>query len=130
MKSLFSVVNVHSSGLNQAETLACRKMLALIVLYETNIWYSHLDVEAHAQGVMVAVVGRILSEVEAGQLRLWIPSVSVVDPSAPHMGWIFPKLLEAQIDEHTGEEISGLLDEADIEVASDDGWLFHVDQLL
>ena len=46
---------------------------------------------------MVAVVGRMPSEVEAGQQRLWIPSIDVVDPATPHMSWIFHELLEAQI---------------------------------
>ena len=46
---------------------------------------------------MVAVVWRVTSEVEAGQLRLWISNIGVVDPATPHMSWIFHELLEAQI---------------------------------
>ena len=69
------------------------------------------------------------SEVEAGQLRLWIPSIGVIDPATPHMGRRLHKLVEAQIDEHCGEEVSGLLVEAHIEVSSDDCWLLHVDHL-
>ena len=79
---------------------------------------------------MVAIIGRIPSEVEAGQLRLWIPSIGVVDLASPHMGCILHKLIEAQIIEHCGEEVPGLLVEAHIDVASDDGRPLHVDQLL
>ena len=70
------------------------------------------------------------SEVEAGQQRLWIPSIDMVDPATPHMSWIFHELLEAHIVEHCGEEVPGLLVEAHIDVASDDGRPLHVDQLL
>ena len=79
---------------------------------------------------MVAVVGRMPSEVEAGQLRLWIPSIGMINPATPHMGWRHHKLLEAQIDEHSGKEVSGLLVKAHIDVASDNGWPSHVDHLL
>ena len=70
------------------------------------------------------------SEVEAGQQRLWIPSIGVVDPATPHMGRRLHKLVEAQIDEHCGEEVSGLLVKAHIDVASDNGWPSHVNHLL
>ena len=40
------------------------------------------------------------------------------------------KLIEAQIDEHCGEKISGFLVEAHIEVTSDNGRPLHVDHLL
>ena len=79
---------------------------------------------------MVAVVGRIPSEVEAGQLRLWIPGIGMVDPATPHMSRRLHKLMEAQIDEHCGEEVPGLLVQAHIEVASDDCRPLHVDHLL
>ena len=79
---------------------------------------------------MVAVVGRISSEVEARQPRLWIPSIGVVDLASPHMGCILHKLIEAQIIEHCGEEVPGLLVEANIDVASDDRRPLHVDHLL
>ena len=69
------------------------------------------------------------SEVEAGQLRLWIPSIGMINPSTPYMGRRLHKLVEAQIDEHCGEEVSGLLVEAHIEVSSDDCWPLHVDHL-
>ena len=69
------------------------------------------------------------SEVEAGQQRLWIPSIGVVNPATPDMGRIFHKLMEAQIQEHSGEKVSGLLVEAHIEVSSDDCWPLHVDHL-
>ena len=70
------------------------------------------------------------SEVEAGQLRLWIPSIGMINPATPHMGRRHHKLVEAQIDEHSGKEVSGLLVKAHIDVASDNGWPFHVDDLL
>ena len=54
----------------------------------------------------------------------------MVNPPSPHMCWIFHKLMEAQIHEYCGEEVSGLLVEAHIEVTGDDGWPLHVDQLL
>ena len=70
------------------------------------------------------------SEVEARQPRLWIPSIDMVDPATPHMGRRLHKLVEAQIDEHCGEEVSGLLVKAHIDVASDYGWPSHVNHLL
>ena len=79
---------------------------------------------------MVAVVGRIPSEVEARQLRLWIPGIGVVDPATFHMSRRLHKLVKAQIDEHSGKEVSGLLVKAHIDVASDNGWPSHVDHLL
>ena len=79
---------------------------------------------------MVAVVGRMPSEVEAGQQRLWIPSIGVVNPATPNMSWIFHELMEAQIVEHCGEEVPGLLVKAHIDVASDDSRPLHVDHLL
>ena len=78
---------------------------------------------------MVAVERRVPSEVEAGQQRFRIPSIGVIDPATTHMGRRLHKLVEAQIDEHCGEEVSGLLVEAHIEVSSDDCWLLHVDHL-
>ena len=89
-------------GLSQAGTLAWRKIISLAGVFEHNRWHSNLDVEAHTKRVMVAVVGRIPSEVEAGQLRLWIPGIGMVDPATPHMSWRLRKLMEAQIDEHSG----------------------------
>ena len=79
---------------------------------------------------MVAVVGRMPIEVEAGQLRLWIPSIGMINPATPHMGRRLHKLVDAQVDEHSGEEVSGLLVKAHIDVASDDGRPSHVDHLL
>ena len=79
---------------------------------------------------MVAVVWRIASEVEVDQLRLRIPSVGVVDPATPHMSWRLHELMEAKIVEHCGEEVPGLLVEAHIEIASDDGRSVHADHLL
>ena len=67
---------------------------------------------------------------EAGQLRLRIPNIGVVDPATPHMGWAFHKLMEAQIQEYSGEEVSGLLVEAHIDIASDDCRPRHIDHLL
>ena len=58
---------------------------------------------------MVAVVGRIMSEVEATQLRLWIPGIGVVDPATFHMSRRLHKLMKAQIDEHSGKEVPWLL---------------------
>ena len=54
----------------------------------------------------------------------------MVNPPSPHVGRIFHKLMEAQINENCGEEVSGLLVEAYVEVTGDDGWPSHVDQLL
>ena len=79
---------------------------------------------------MVAVVRRILSEVEFGQLGVGIPGVGVVDHAPPDMGWILHMLLEAEVEEHGGHQISWLSLETHIEVASNDGWLLHVDHLL
>ena len=70
------------------------------------------------------------SEVEAGQLRLWIPSIGMINPATPHMGRRVHKLVETKIDEHSGKEVSGLLVKAHIDVASDYGWPSHVNHLL
>ena len=51
---------------------------------------------------MVAVVRRILSEVEFGQLGVGIPGVGVVDHAPPDMGWILHMLLEAEVEEGSG----------------------------
>ena len=88
-------------------TLSCRDIgleedNGMTGVFEHNRWHSYLDVEAQTKRVMVAVVGRIPSEVEAGQLRLRIPGIGMVDPATPHMSWRLRKLMEAQIDEHSG----------------------------
>ena len=54
----------------------------------------------------------------------------MVNPPSPHMCWIFHKLMEAQIHECRREEVSGLLVEAHIDIASDDSRPLHVDHLL
>ena len=69
--------------------------MSLAGVFGRNKWQSYLDVEAQTQGVMVAVERRVPSEVEAGQQRLWIPGIGVVDPATPHMSWIFDELMEA-----------------------------------
>ena len=79
---------------------------------------------------MVAVERRVASEVEAGQQRFRIPSIGVIDPATPHMGRRLHKLLESQIDEHSGKEVSGLLIKAHIDIASYDGRPRHIDHLL
>ena len=79
---------------------------------------------------MVAVVRRILSEVEFGQLGVGIPGVGVVDHAPPDMGWTLHMLLEAEVEEGSGHKISWLSLKTDIEVASDNGRLLHVDHLL
>ena len=79
---------------------------------------------------MVAVVRRILSEVEFGQLWVGIPGVGMVDDAPSDMGCTLHMLLEAKVEEHGGHQISWLSLETHIEVASDDGWLLHVDHLL
>ena len=79
---------------------------------------------------MVAVVWRVLSEVDVGQLRAGIPGVGVVDNAPSNMGWTLHMLLEAQVEEGSGHQISCLSLKTHIEVASDDGRLLHVDHLL
>ena len=79
---------------------------------------------------MVAVVRRILSEVEFGQLWVGIPGVGVVDHAPSDMGWTLHMLLEAEVEEGTGHQISWLSVKTQIEVASDNSWLVHVDHLL
>ena len=79
---------------------------------------------------MVAVVWRVLSEVDVGQLQAGIPGVGVVDNAPSNMGWTLHMLLEAQVEEHSGHKIFWLPVKAHVEVASDDGWLLHVDHLL
>ena len=79
---------------------------------------------------MVAVVWSVLSEVEFGQLWVGIPGVGMVDDAPSDMGWTLHMLLEAQVEEHSGHKIFWLPVKAHVEVASDDGWLLHVDHLL
>ena len=79
---------------------------------------------------MVAVVWRILSEMEVGQLCVGIPSVGVVDDAPSNVGWTLHMLLETEVKEDSGHQISWLSLKTDIEVASDDGRLLHVDHLL
>ena len=79
---------------------------------------------------MVAVVRRILSEVEFGQLGVGIPGVGVVNHAPSDMGWTLHMLLEAEVEEGSGHQISCLSLKTDIEVASDDGRLLYVNYLL
>ena len=79
---------------------------------------------------MVAVVWRVLSEVDVGQLQAGIPGVGVVDNAPSNMGWTLHMLLEAEVEEGSSHQISWLSLETHIEVASDDGRLLHVDHLL
>ena len=79
---------------------------------------------------MVAVVGRILSEVEVGQLGVGIPGVGMVDHAPSNMGWTLHMLLETEVKEDSGHQISWLSLKTDIEVASDNGQLLHVNHLL
>ena len=51
-----------------------------------DIWLRYLDIEAHAESIVVAVVRRILSEVEVGQLGVGIPGVGVVNHAPSDMG--------------------------------------------
>ena len=57
---------------------------------------------------MVAVVRRIMSEVEFGQLGVGIPAVGMVDHAPPDMGWTLHMLLEAEVEEGSGHQISWL----------------------
>ena len=79
---------------------------------------------------MVAVVRRVLSEVEVGQLGVGIPGVGVVDHAPSNMGWTLHMLLETEVKEDSGHQISWLSLKTDIEVASDNGQLLHVNHLL
>ena len=79
---------------------------------------------------MIAVVRRVLSEVKVGQLQIGIPGVGMVDDAPSNMGRTLHMLLEAQVEEHSGHKISWLSLKTDIEVASDDSRLLHVDHLL
>ena len=99
-------------------------------LQGNGILLKYLDIEAHAESIMVTVVWSVLSEVEFGQLWVGIPRVGMVDDASSDMSWILHMLLEAEVEEHGGHKISWLSLKTDIEVASDDGWLLHVDHLL
>ena len=79
---------------------------------------------------MVAVVRRVLSEVEVGQLWAGIPRVGMVDQAPSDMGWALHMLLETEVKEDSGHQISWLSVKTQIEVASDNSWLVHVDHLL
>ena len=79
---------------------------------------------------MIAVVRRVLSEVKVGQLQIRIPGVCMVDDAPSNMGRALHMLLEAQVKEHGGHKIFWLPVKAHVEVASNDGWLLHVDHLL
>ena len=79
---------------------------------------------------MVAVVWRVLSEVDVGQLWAGIPGVGMVDNAPSNMGCTLHMLLEAKVEEGSGHQISCLSLKTDIEVASDDGRLLHVNYLL
>ena len=79
---------------------------------------------------MIAVVRRVLSEVKVGQLQIGIPGVGMVDDTPSDMGRTLHMLLEAEVEEGRGHQISWLSLETHIEVASDDGRLLHVDHLL
>ena len=48
-------------------------------------WLKYLDIEAHAESIMVAVVWSVLSEVEFGQLGVGIPRVGMVDDASSDM---------------------------------------------
>ena len=79
---------------------------------------------------MVAVVRRVLSEVEVGQLWAGIPRVGMVDQAPSDVGRTLHMLLEAEVEEGSGHQISRLSVKTQIEVASDNSWLVHVDHLL
>ena len=79
---------------------------------------------------MVAVVWRILSEVDTGQLWVGIPRVGMVDQAPSDVGRTLHMLLEAEVEEGSGHQISQLSVKTQIEVASDNSWLVHVDHLL
>ena len=73
-----------------------------------DIWLRYLDIEAHAESIVVAVIRRILSEVEVGQLWVGIPGVGMVDNAPSDMGWTLHILLEAEVEEYGGHQISWL----------------------
>ena len=98
--------------------------------HDNDIWLKYLDIEAHAESIMIAVVRRVLSEVKVRQLWAGIPGVCMVDDAPSDMGRTLHMLLEAQVKEHSGHKIFWLPVKAHVEVASDDGWLLHVDHLL
>ena len=50
-----------------------------------DIWLRYLDIEAHAESIMVTVVWSVLSEVEFGQLCVGIPRVGMVDDASSDM---------------------------------------------
>ena len=54
----------------------------------------------------------------------------MVDDAPSNMGWTLYMLLEAEVEEGSGHKISWLSLKTDIEVASDDSRLLHVDHLL
>ena len=79
---------------------------------------------------MIAVVRRVLSEVKVGQLQIGILGVGMVDDAPSNVGWTLHMLLEAEVEEHGGHQISWLSLKTDVEVASDNGRLLHVNHLL
>ena len=79
---------------------------------------------------MVAVVRRVLGEVEVRQLWAGIPRVGMVDQAPSDVGRTLHMLLEAEVEEGSGHQISRLSVKTQIEVASDNSWLVHVDHLL
>ena len=54
----------------------------------------------------------------------------MVDDAPSNVGWTLHMLLETEVKEDSGHQIFWLSLETDIEVASDDGRLLHVDHLL
>ena len=54
----------------------------------------------------------------------------MVDDAPSNVGWTLHMLLETEVKEGSGHQISWLSLKTDIEVASDDSRLLHVDHLL
>ena len=76
---------------------------------------------------MVTVVGHIGHQMEAGQQRIRVSEVKMVNPSSSLVSWTCHKLVEAKILECSREETVGMLVQADVHVSRDHCDFLHVD---
>ena len=79
---------------------------------------------------MITVIGHIGRQVEAGQQRIRISEVEMVDPSSSLVSGASHQLLEAEVIEGSEEETVGMLVQADVHVSRDRCHFLHVDELL
>ena len=79
---------------------------------------------------MITKVGCVGRQLKAGQQRVRIPDVDVVNPSSSNVSGASDKLLEAKVTESCVEETVGMLVQADVHVSRDSCQSFHINQLL